>query len=349
MTRREILSMAASAPAWVSAARLYAQKSGSSKMGGTASAFSLRAQGGGGATPFDIVEHSHKIGLGGVQTSLEAIELELAAKLGKRIKAYGMELVLDTPPLPVEEGQLYRFDFALGACKAAGVRCLRTALAERRYEQFDSVMAFQRSFERLKNNVALAVPMLEKNRIRLAIENHGDWRAAEFADWLDRLDCEYVGVCFDFGESMALCEDPADTLRTLAPYIFMCHIKDVAVDTYQDGFLLSEVALGDGILNLKEMVRTLRAKDPNMPFYLDVATRDPVKVPVSTDKYRAAFSNTYSPLPDKDVVNILDIVRNNPPKKPLPQITGLNPAAAVRLEDESNLKCIDWARKNLEL
>src|SRR5512137_179543 len=108
MTRREILSMAASAPAWVSVARMHAQKNGSSKMGGTPSAFSLRAQGGGGATPFDIVEHCHKIGLGGVQTSLEAIELELAAKLDKRIKAYGMELVLDAPPLPVEEGQLYR-------------------------------------------------------------------------------------------------------------------------------------------------------------------------------------------------------------------------------------------------
>ena len=120
-------------------------------MGGTPSAFSLRAQGGRGAKPFDIVEHCHKIGLGGVQTSLEAIELDLAAKLGKRIKAYGMELILDTPPLPVEEGQLYRFDFALGACKAAGVRCLRTALAERRYEQFDSATAFQRSFERLKS------------------------------------------------------------------------------------------------------------------------------------------------------------------------------------------------------
>jgi len=347
MTRREILSMAASAPAWISAANMYAQKGGLTKMGGTPAAFSLRAQGGGGAKPFDIVEHCHKIGLGGVQTSLEAIELELAAKLGKRIKAYGMELVLDTPPLPVEEGQLYRFDFALGACKAAGVRCLRTALAERRYEQFDSAMAFQRGFDRLKSYVSLAVPILEKNRIRLAIENHGDWRAAEFADWLDRLGCEYVGVCFDFGESMALCEDPMDTLRTLAPYIFMCHIKDVAVDTYQDGFLLSEVALGEGILNLKEMVRTLRAKDPNMPFYLDVTTRDPVKVPVSTDKYRAAFSTT-NPLPDKDVTNILDIVRKNPPKKPLPQITGLSPAAAVKLEDESNLKCVDWARKNLQ-
>jgi len=283
-----------------------------------------------------------------VQTSLEAIELDLAAKLGKRAKAYGMQLVLETPPLPLEEGQLYRFDFALGAAKAAGVKLLHAALADRRYEQSGSAMGFQRSFDRLKSNVALAVPMLEKNRIRLAIENHGDWRAAELADWIDRVGSEYVGVCFDFGDSMALCEDPMDTLRTLVPSVFMCHIKDVAVETSPDGFQLSEVALGEGILNLKEMVRSLRAKDPQMPFYLDVATRDPVKVPVSTDMYKAAFSGA-SPLPDKDVTNILDIVRKNPPKKPLPRIAGLSPAEAVKLENETNLKCIDWARKNLDL
>jgi 3-oxoisoapionate decarboxylase len=346
MTRREVLSMAASAPAWAGAARMYGQTGGSVKMGGTPAAFSARMKTPAGGA-FDVAGQCRKLGLAGVQTSLEAIELDMATALGKRVKAYGMELILDTPPLPVEEGQLYRYDFALKACKAAGVRCLHAALADRRYEQFDSVSTFQRSFERLKSYVSLAVPMLEKEKIRLAIENHGDWRAAEFADWLDRLGCEYVGVCFDFAESMALCEDPMETLRKLAPFTFMAHIKDVAVEAYQDGFLLSDAPLGEGILDLKEMVRILREKDPKMPFYLDMTTGDPVKVPVSTEKYRAAFSNTYSPLPEKDVANMLDMVRKNPPKKPLPQVSGMSPAEAVKLEDERNLKCVAWARKNL--
>jgi hypothetical protein len=148
---------------------------------------------------------------------------------------------------------------------------------------------------------------------------------------------------------MTLCEDPVDTLRTLAPYVFMCHIKDVAVEACEEGFLLSEVPLGGGILNLEEMIRVLRAKDPGMPFYLDVITGDPVRVPVGTDNYRAAFSTNYSPLPDKDVANILDVVRRNPPKKPLAQISGLAPAAAVKLEDDAVAKSIEWARKKLEV
>jgi sugar phosphate isomerase/epimerase len=350
MTRREVLAMAASGPLWVSAAKPpVARESRRSKMGGTLSAFSVRAQNAAAGAPFDIVEQCRKAGLGGVQTSLAAIEVDMAAKLGKRVKSQGMELVLEAPPLPVEEGQLYRFDFALGACKAAGAKLLHAALAERRYQQFESVSAFQRSFERIKSYVALAVPMLEKNRVKLAIENNGDWRAAELAAWLDRLGCDYVGVCFDFAASIPLCEDPMDTLRALAPYTFMCHIKDAAVESSDDGFLVSDAPLGDGILNLKEMVRVLRAKDPAMPFYLDAATRDPVTVPVSTDRYRAVFNSTYSPLPEKDVANILELVRRNPSQAPLPRITGMAPAAAVKLEGERNLKSIEWARKNLDL
>jgi 3-oxoisoapionate decarboxylase len=354
MTRRELLSLAATAPVWAGPAA-HAQtkapqaKSGGVaqsrvpvKMGGAPPAFSVRQK----APAFDIVEQCRKLGFSGVQTSLEGVELDAIAKLGKRVKAYGMELILDTPALPVEEGQLYRYDFALQACKTAGARCLRAALADRRYEQPDSAQTFQRSFDRVKSYVSLAVPMLEKEKIRLAVENHGDWRGAELADWINRLGCDYVGVCFDFAENMALCEDPMDTLQKLAPFTFMCHIKDVAVEAYQDGFLLADAPLGEGILNLKEMVRILREKDPKMPFYLDMATADPVKVPVSTEKYRGAFGAN-SPLTDKDVANILDVVRRSPPKKPLPQVSAMSQAEAAKLEDERNLKCIDWARKNL--
>jgi 3-oxoisoapionate decarboxylase len=320
-----------------------------SRLGGTPAAFTVRAQGGGGAASFDIVTHCRQIGLGGVQTSITAIELEMAEKLGKKAKANGLDLILDAPALPVEEGQLYRFDFALKACLAAGVKCLRIAPTERRWEQYENAQAFRRDFDRFKSNVSLAVPVFEKNKIRMAVENHGGWRSAEMADWLNRLSCDYIGACFDFSDSMGLCEDPMDSLRTLSPYIFMCHIKDVAVSASDDGFLLAEVALGDGILDLKEMVRLLRAKDANMPFYLDVATRDPVKVPVTSDRYLATFTDNYSPLPGKDLANILDIVRKNPPKQPLPKIAGLAQAEALKLEDESNRRSIEYARKVLGL
>ena len=118
---------------------------------------------------------------------------------------------------------------------------------------------------------------------------------------------------------------------------------------YEDGFLLSEVPFGEGIVNLKQHVETLRQKDPNMLFCLEMITRDPLKIPVFTNKYWATFDDSYSPLPGRDLAHVLDIVRKNPPKKPLPRMTGLSPEAQVKAEDDYNLQCINYARENLEL
>jgi len=91
--------------------------------------------------------------------------------------------------------------------------------------------------------VALAEPILRKHRIALALENHKGWRAVEHAAWLKRVGSEWLGVHLDFGNNVALCEDPADTLKILYPYIISCHIKDMAVEMYDEGFLLAEVPL----------------------------------------------------------------------------------------------------------
>ena len=195
----------------------------------------------------------------------------------------------------------------------------------------------------------LAEPVLSKYRMRLGIENHKGWRAAEQAAWLKRLGSEWVGVCLDFGNNLALCEDPMDTLRILAPYTFYAHIKDMALEEYEDGFLLSEVNMGQGILDLKQMVQELRQKDPNLIFELEMITRDPLKIPVFTPKYWATFDDSYSPLPGRDLAKVLNLVRKNRSQAPLPRISGLTPEAQVKAEDENNRKCVAWARQNLNL
>jgi len=126
--------------------------------------------------------------------------------------------------------------------------------------------------------VALAEPVLRKYRLKLGIENHKGWRAAEQAAWLQRLSSEWVGVHFDFGNNLSLCEDPEETFRILSPYAIACHIKDMAVEPYEDGFLLSEVPLGDGILDLARWVAALRQRDPRIPFDVETITRDPLKI-----------------------------------------------------------------------
>ncbi len=359
LTRRQVLAMAGAASAWSAVKPSVARADASGvpaaaplvapKMGGAPTAFALRSRAGrGGGQPFDIIEHCHNIGLAGVQTNPTSTDPAEIKKFRQRIEAYGMHLICDAR-FPRQGGDLSGFDAQVKACKDAGAVMLHAAMTGRRYEDFDALEPWKQMFEQAQKTIALAEPVLRKYQIKLAIENHKGWRAAEQVAWLTRLGSEWVGVCLDMGNNLALCEDPMLTARTLAPYVFFAHIKDMAMEEYEDGFLLSEVPMGEGILDLKGIVQLLRQKDPNMIFDLEMITRDPLKIPVYTPKYWATFDDTVSPLPARDLAAVFALVKKNKPKKPLPKITGLTPEAQVKLEDDYNNQCIAYARQNLAL
>ena len=319
------------------------------KMGGTPTAFALRTRAAREAKqPFDIVEHCRALGLGGVQTNPPSTDPEEIKRFRARLEQYGMHLISD-PKLPKQESEVADFEAQVKAFKDAGAVAFHAALTGRRYEDFDTFEPWKQMFESIQKSVQLAEPVLRKHKVRLALENHKGYRSAEQAAWLQRLGSEWVGVCFDFGNNLSLCEEPMDTVRALAPYTVFAHIKDMAVEEYEDGFLLSEVPMGEGILDLKQMVQILRQKDPDMIFDLEMITRDPLKIPVYTPKYWATFDDTVSPVPGRDLAKVLALVKRNRPKKPLPRITGLDTQAAIELEDDCNRQSIAYARANLGL
>jgi sugar phosphate isomerase/epimerase len=239
------------------------------------------------------------------------------------------------------------YDASIAAAREMGAITTHASFTQRRYEEFDTFDAFKASFEAHKKSVERAEPILRKHKVRLAIENHKGWRAGEHAAWVRQVGSEYVGVCYDFGNNIALCEDPAETYRLLAPLTIYVSFKDMAVAPYEDGFLLSEVALGDGILDIPGMVRGLQQRDPAMVFALEMITREPLKIPVYTKKYWTTFDDSYSPLPGRELARILEIVRTT--KKTLTTTAGLTPADALKLEDDLINRSIAYARKNLSL
>ena len=118
---------------------------------------------------------------------------------------------------------------------------------------------------------------------------------------------------------------------------------------YEDGFLLSEVALGDGFLDIPKMVADLQARDPEIVFALEMITREPLQIPVFTDQYWITFDDEYSPLPGRDLARMLDIVRKNPPKKGLTRTAGLTPEQGLALENDLIDRSIAFARQHLNL
>ncbi len=349
MTRRELLGTGVASTLMAFKPTLADTPDGKALLGGSPTTFSVRTRAARQKNErFDIIEQCHQLGLAGAESILPSPSPEAIRAIREKVDAYNMVVILNTP-LPKNESDVANFDTAVAACKEAGASALHAAMTQRRYEQFSSLADFKANFAQCHKSVALAEPVLRKHRMRLAVENHKGWRAAEQANWMKQVSSEWVGVCLDMGNNLALCEPPDETFAALTPYAIFSHIKDMGLQNYPDGFLLSEVPFGEGVINLKERVAQLRRKDPQMLFCLEMITREPLKVPVFTEGYWATFSDPATEVPAQDLAKVLDMVRKNEPRKPLPSTDKLTPAQAIEAEDENNLACIRYARQYLNM
>jgi sugar phosphate isomerase/epimerase len=297
------------------------------------------------ADPLTFVEHCHELGAGGVQTGIGARDQDYLTRLRKKVEAFNMFLE-GTIRLPKNRADLDLFTDEVRCAREAGVKVLRTVLLNgRRYEQFTHADDFRRAREQAEQSVRLAEPIIAKHDMLLAIENHKDYRAGELMDLLKRLDSRHVGVCVDTGNSIALLEDPLEVVRTLAPRAFSVHLKNMAVAEYDEGFLLAEVPLGEGFLNVPKMISLLREARPEIHFNLEMITRDPLRVPCLTEPYWA----TSADVPGRDLARTLVLVRKHRPKRPLPRLSGTESKEQLAIEEENVRKSLAYAREHLGL
>jgi 3-oxoisoapionate decarboxylase len=185
--------------------------------------------------------------------------------------------------------------------------------------------------------------VVEKCEVRMAVENHKDLLAPELLELIKKQDSPWIGVCLDTGNSIALLETPEQTLELLAPRTFTTHIKDMGVEEYADGFLLAEVPLGTGFLDLPKIVSTLRKVRPDIHLNLEMITRDPLKIPCLTAKYWATLDN----IPGRRLAEMLALVRAKTAKKPLPRTSELAKETQIALEDENVRECLRYAKEKL--
>lgn len=292
----------------------------------------------------DVLNHCHAIGAAGLQINIRNWAADLPTKLRDRREAMGLYLEGQIQ-LPKGDNDLDRFTTDLRAANEAGITILRTAAGNRRYEDFDSADAFGRFKENAWRSLTLAEPIVKRHNVKLAIENHKDWRVPDLLDILKRLASEHVGLTLDTGNSIALLEDPMHVVESFAPHAFTIHIKDMAVQECEDGFLLSEVPLGDGFLDLPRIIAICRRCNPRVRFNLEMITRDPLRVPCMTDPYWATLGDVGA----RDLARTIAMVRRFASSKPLPRTTGLNDEERIALEDEHIRRSLVFAKEKLDL
>jgi sugar phosphate isomerase/epimerase len=263
-----------------------------------------------------------------------------------RLKSQSYDMFIEgSAGLPRDSSKLEQFEAIVRTAGESGAKVIRVAIGGRRYEQFSKAGEFKAFADRTWKSLQLAEPVIARQRMRLAIENHKDWRIDQMLDMLRRIDSEYVGVCIDMGNSFALLEDPMEVIEAYAPYGFSAHLKDMAVAEYEDGFLLADVPLGQGLLDLPRIVQILNKARPEIQFSLEMSTRDPLKVPCLTEKYWATFENVQG----SDLARTLRYVRANAPQERLPNVNHLPLNELIKLEEDNIKECLTFAKNRLNL
>lgn len=355
MNRREVLFSIAGGLAATNIgqlARIYgAEVAGKSRLGIADFSFNIRFRAeltnrmnGSLGDPLNFLDYCHNIGAGGIQMNIGIRDENYTRKLRKKAEGYDM-FVEGSLSLPKNKSDIEKFAAAVRTAKQAGAKVIRIAIGGRRYEQFSKAEQFKAFAERSLKSVQMAEAAVARENMQLAIENHKDWRIDQMLGMLKRISSEYVGVCVDTGNSFALLEDPMAVVEAYAPYAFSAHLKDMTVSEYEEGYLVADVPLGQGSLDLNRIVQILRKARPEIRFSLEMSTRDALKVPCLTEKYWVTFED----VPGSDLARALRYVRTNVSKVPLPKVNHLPTNELVKLEEANVKQCLVFAKEHLNL
>lgn len=284
---------------------------------------------------YEFLEHCNSIGAAGIQAGLTSLEDAYLTKLRARAEQLGMyiEVMAGLPPAAPEP-----WIKTMEAAKKAGAICVRSSSPlGRRYEKFSSLDDWKREDAKSRDAVARGVQIANRLKMPWVIENHKEWLTEDLTAMFQQYSSEYFGCCLDTGNNIAMLDDPIDTVERLAPWAISTHIKDMGVAEYEDGFLLSELPLGTGMLDLRRILETIRRARPKTKLTLEMITRDPLKIPCFTDKYWA----TWPERSGRDLARTMRLVKAKSQK--LPMLSALSPADQKAAEHENVVKCLAWS------
>ena len=291
-----------------------------------------------------LMELAAEVGAAGAHGGMTDITFDWARRTRQMKEELDMYLEVQTfLPRP----DAVEFEHAVKVAKEAGATSLRVVcLLGRRYELMATLDDWKRAVAGFHQQIEAALPIVERHKMPLGIENHKDWRVDQQVALLERYSSEYLGVCLDTGNNLAVLDDPVETVEKLAPWTFNVHFKDMAMEECDDGFLLSEVPLGDGMLDMPRIVDIIRQARPEVRFSLEMITRDPLLVPCLTDRYWASFDDENG---GRDLARMLTRIRGHRRRAQLPRISGLDGGERRALEGEMVDRSIRYAREHLGL
>lgn len=285
--------------------------------------------------------HAKELGGDGVQAPVAGKDMAFALELRKLIDADDGYFEGDIV-LPALNGDWEGFEREVKVAKEAGASLSRCYLTgARRYEAFKTPEEHEQFLVEGRRRLERVVPILERLRFKLAVENHKDQDAVSLVAMLTGIGSEWLGVTLDTGNNISLLEEPNDTIEKLAPLALTVHLKDMGVQPKEDGFLLSEVPFGTGVLDLPGVVRTLLRANPNIVLNVEMATRDPLNVPCLTKGYWKSHREQDQRAAEK----MMEWVREHRFTGVAPKVEGVAVKQVLADEEANNRVCLEFRPK----
>ena len=205
-----------------------------------------------------FLEKAAELGLDGVQLAdgrhLDSFEYGYVSELRRKAEAFGLYLELGTAGTNPDHLQTM-----VRAAHVLGSKVVRTFVGKPRPT---SVERMAEIISEAAGQIGEALPLCERYGVSLAIENHQDLTTRELLRLMEIADSQWVGVCLDTGNALALLDDPMETARAFGPLIKTVHLKDYQVCARSNGFLLVGCALGEGVVDVRGIADLVQAEAP---------------------------------------------------------------------------------------
>ncbi len=136
------------------------------------------------------------------------------------------------------------------------------------YNRFNKEIPVAEQIDLIIENVRPIVQAAEEAGVILALENHYDYRASEILRVIEAVQSPSLRSLLDVGSPFAVCEEPVEATRLLAPYVVLVHLKDVRVLPWtpgSTGYHACQYAtpLGEGNVDLHQILQILREHTPD--------------------------------------------------------------------------------------
>lgn len=208
---------------------------------------------------FGFIRKTAELGLDGVMINivpwpelpgwgtLESFEPEYLERVRKEIQKYGFFAEIDTNGTDPEH-----LKKVIDAAHRIGADVIRTYACMGEYDP--------EKLKKAPGDIKQIVPLLEKYRIKLAVENHEEELTDEVIQVIKEVNSPWVGAHCDVGNGMMAWEDPVEAVRKLAPYAFTTHFKDHIIVHDGETYRVCGVPVGTGNIDTEECFKILVEK-----------------------------------------------------------------------------------------